>query len=171
MRQGRIKRNERKRSRTMTSHLPSQLGLSTPDALRRLSAALHIFECPQMPWGTKKRPAKPSPKSSCRTAQKRQSARVNCTFLPPARALITSGEKGVVKWCHGTAASLNDGVHQCLTPATAAKHDAPGPEASTRGVTVLNAQCPDNFTSGGDFSIYLSAQTSGEICRLMEAAG
>ena len=155
----------------MTPGLPSQRGLSAPDALRRLCAVLPIFECPQMPWGTKKRAAKPSPNSSFGASQKRQSARVNCTSLPPARALITSGGNGVVKWCQGTAASLNDGVHQCLTPANAAKHDAPGPEASTRRGTALNAECPDNCTSGGEFSIYLSAQTSGEICRLMEATG
>ena len=132
----------------MTPRLPSQRGLSTPDALRRLSTALHIFECPQMHWGTKKRPAKTSPNSGFGASQTRQSARVNCTYLPPARALITSGEKGVVKWCQDTAASLNAAVHRCLDPVNAAKHGAPGLEASTRGVTVLNAECPDNFTSG-----------------------
>ena len=153
----------------MTPRLPSQRGLSTPDALRSLSAALHIFECPQMHWETMKRAAKTSPKSNCRTAQKRQSAHVNCTSLPPARALITSGEKGVVKRCQDTAASLNDAVHQCLTPAHVPECTPVAFVASPRGGTALNAECPDNFTSGGDFSIYLSAQTSGEICRFMEA--
>ena len=137
----------------MAPRLPSQRGLSTPGALRRLSAVLHIFECAQMPWGTMKRAVKPSPKSSFRTAQTRQSARANCTSLPPARALITSGGKGVVKWCHVTSASLNDGVHRYLDPGYAAKHDAPGLEPSPCGVTALNAECPDNCTSG-EISLY-----------------
>ena len=137
----------------MSSHLPFQRGLSTPDAFRRLSAALHIFECPQMPWGIMKKAAKPSPQSSFRVSQKRQSARANCTYLPPARALITSGGKGVVKWCHVTSASLNNGVHRFLDPGYAAKHDAPWSEASPCGVTALNAECPENCTSG-EISLY-----------------
>ena len=137
----------------MTPRLPSQRGLSTPGALRRLSAVLHIFECAQMPWGTMKRAAKPSPKSSFRASLKRQSARANCTSLPPARALITSDGKGVVKWCHVTSASLNDGVHRYLEPGYAARHGAPWSEASPCGVTALNAECPDNCTSG-EISLY-----------------
>ena len=135
----------------MTPRLPSQPGLSTLDALRRLSAVLNIFECPQIHWGTLKKAAKPSSKSSFGTAQKRQSARVNCTSLPPARALITSGDKGVVKWRQNTAAALNDAVHRCLTPAHAPEFAPVALVASPRGGTALDAECTDNCTSGEIF--------------------
>ena len=154
----------------MTPRLPSQRGLSTPGALRRLSAVLHIFECAQMPWGTMKRAAKPSPKSSFRASLKRQSARANCTSLPPARALITSDGKGVVKWCHVTSASLNDGVHRYLEPGYAARHGAPWSEASRLWSYRAKRGVPGQLHFRGDFSIYLSARTSGEIWALMETA-
>ena len=137
----------------MTPRLPSQRGLSTPDALRRLSAVLPIFECVQMPSETMKWAAKPSPNSSFRASQKRKLTHANCTFLPPARALITSGEKRGVKWCHDTSAALNDAVHQCLTPANAPECAPVALVASPRGDTALNAECPDNFTSG-EISLY-----------------
>ena len=137
----------------MSSHLPFQRGLSTPDAFRRLSAALHIFECPQMPWGIMKKAAKPSPDRSFRASQKSQSAHVNCTSLPSARALITVGKKGVVKWCQSTTASLKYGVHRCPKPANAPECAAAPLGAFTGGVTALNGERLANRTSIGN-SVY-----------------
>ena len=137
----------------MTSHLPFQHGLSARDALRRLSAVLPIFECVQMPSETMKRAAKTSPQAPRRSHSGETNAKAECTSLPPARALITDGEKGGVKWCLGTSAALNDGVHQCLTPANVPECAPVALVASPRGDTALNAECPDNFTSG-EISLY-----------------
>ena len=120
---------------------------------KTLCGSSHLRVRPDALGDHMKRAAKPSPDRSFRASQKSQSAHVNCTSLPPARALIISGGKGVVKWCHVTSASLNDGVHRYLDPGYAAKHDAPWSEPSPCGVTALNAECPDNCTSG-EISLY-----------------